>query len=360
MGVVKNPRRLLSKSTRLRPLEYRVLKQTDARPSRVLAMVSGGADSMAMLRILDSLRHRLQFELEILHVHHGPPPDREHELSGLPQASPQELWRDRASELVRKFAKSRELTFHLYNSKVKLESEAQFRRLRWEAIMLHWNAAMQEARPFDCVAFAHHNDDLLETRLIRLIRGTGAQGLTAMRPWSQLRGVRVWRPLLALSRLEVEDYLRDQGARAGQDWLEDPSNRDTRYLRNAIRTQLVPQIEAIRPGGVASLARSLELLAQTAEANESLAAKPRRQPPLATELLRSELMSLNGKARSARLAGWLKQQGVEDYSRAQIQEVLKRLDTDQRRFKFVACGRVWIVDEWVRLVAMSQQALELD
>jgi tRNA(Ile)-lysidine synthase len=312
-------------------------------------MVSGGADSMAMLRLLIALKGRLGFELEVLHVHHGP------SSRDILEAD-QTAWRDRAASLVLTFCEFHGVSFHISKSKSLLRSEADFRRFRWQAIeaLVAERSRCSPARAiFDCVAFAHHREDLLETRLIRLLRGTGKQGLRGMSLWSQFRGILVWRPFISSSRQEIRDYLDEAGARVGEDWIEDQTNADVRYLRNAIRHRLLPLIESLRPNGVETLARSLETLAE--EAGPFL---PSSQ--IAAELWRADLMKLSPELRRAKLSHWLLLQGVQNYSKAHVLEVLKRLDTDQRRLTFTVCGRVWLVDEKVRIVALSQQVQELE
>lgn len=338
-------------STKLSQLEFRVFRESRARWSslggadvskaevsapKVLAMVSGGADSMAMLRVLKRLRTRLGFQLEILHVHHG-------------EDVEQGERRDRACNLVYEFANKAGISFHVRKSPLKLKSESDFRKFRWEAIYSVWESARVAGTAFTCVAFAHHRDDLLETRLIRLLRGTGAQGLRAMRAWGMIQSVLVWRPLLSSSSLEIREYLALSSASLGKDWVEDLTNSETKFLRNAIRHTLLPQIEAMREGGVEALTRSLEIIC------EELPEETGSAFHVDSRLSRRELMSLSPEKQRAKLGQWLKHRGVESYSQAQINEVLKRLDTDQRRLKFEVCGRVWLVDEMVEIVALPRQ-----
>ncbi len=88
-----------------------------------------------------------------------------------------------------------------------------------------------------CVA--HHAEDQMETFLMRLGRGSGVDGLAAMRPVSQREGVALLRPVLHMHRAELEDYLKQQG----QAWLDDPTNDSPAYTRNRVR-QLLPALEA--------------------------------------------------------------------------------------------------------------------
>lgn len=353
-GFMERPLGRHAVSTKLRPLEFRVFRDAQShfsqkRGMQVLAMVSGGADSMALLHVLVALKARLKFDLEVLHVHHGPTEVAEKSGDRLGH-------RDSAAQLVSTFCDSHGLSFHLKKSDQVLKSEAEFREFRWQSIQSVLGELSQKEKSANrpiCVAFAHHREDLLETRLIRLLRGTGRQGLRAMRVWGAVRGVSVWRPFLSCSKEKVRSYLAQLGLHEGEGWVEDVSNADPRYLRNAIRHQLLPLVESLRPSGVATLARSLENLASEGGAWD---AEPNESP----DLSRRELMSLSPELRRAKLGQWLRSQGVENYSLAHIDEVLKRLDTDQRRLKFTVCGRVWLADEKLRIVALSQQVLELE
>ena len=105
------------------------------------------------------------------------------------------------------------------------------------------------------VAVAHTRDDQAETLLMRLLRGAGATGLGGMRP----RSGRLLRPLLEVAREEVLSHLRDRGL----EWKEDPSNEDLRHLRNRVRHELLPSLEArYNPALRAGLARTASLLAE--------------------------------------------------------------------------------------------------
>jgi tRNA(Ile)-lysidine synthase len=107
------------------------------------------------------------------------------------------------------------------------------------------------------IAVAHTRDDQAETFLMRLLRGAGATGLGGMRP----RVGHVIRPLLGVSREEVLAHLRDRGL----GWREDPTNRDLRYLRNRVRHELLPYLEArFNPALREGLARTAGLLAEDA------------------------------------------------------------------------------------------------
>ncbi len=114
------------------------------------------------------------------------------------------------------------------------------------------------------IAVAHTRDDQAETLLIRLLRGAGSRGLAAMRR----RSGDLFRPLLDVSRVQVMDHLRH----ADLPWREDPSNVDPAYVRNRVRHELLPYLEArFNPNVRAALARSAGLIAEEADVIEGLA-----------------------------------------------------------------------------------------
>jgi tRNA(Ile)-lysidine synthase len=121
---------------------------------------------------------------------------------------------------------------------------------------------------------AHHQNDQAETVLLQLLRGAGVAGLSSM-PESrslatstgQASSITLWRPLLRLSREDLEAYAREHKLK----WIEDPSNRSSKYRRNAVRKSILPKLESIQPGATANLARSAELLAQAQQLLDRLA-----------------------------------------------------------------------------------------
>src|SRR5690606_1606362 len=123
----------------------------------------------------------------------------------------------------------------------------------------------------DRVAVAHHRDDQAEPLLRQLLRGAGTRGMAGM-GW---RRGRVVRPLLGIGRDELRAYATARDLR----WVEDPTNADPRYLRNRVRAELLPLLEALRPGAARALARSAEHAAADADLLDALvAADPEATP----------------------------------------------------------------------------------
>ena len=199
---------------------------------RILVGLSGGADSVALLRGLCALRQEMGFTLFAVYVNHG-----------LRQAAEEE--EVFCAELCRG------LDVPLLIKRVQVSAsgsrEAAARDARYRA----FHEAMEEVRT-DILALAHHSNDQAETLLLHLMYGTGSDGLSGMREYHPP----VWRPLLSLSR----DTLRAALRTLGQDWREDESNRDTALTRNAIRAELLPIMERLFPQTVPALCRAAEIL----------------------------------------------------------------------------------------------------
>jgi tRNA(Ile)-lysidine synthetase-like protein len=131
-------------------------------------------------------------------------------------------------------------------------AEGQARRLRYEALE---RLAAEHACPF--IATAHHADDQLETMLMALLRGTGPRGLAGIARTRRLsRRVRVVRPMLGVTREATQEICR----RAGWPWREDATNRDPARLRSALRIEVMPVLEQLRPGASVRAARTADLL----------------------------------------------------------------------------------------------------
>ena len=205
------------------------------RGQRVLVAVSGGADSVALLTSIAELARqpRWRLQLAVGHVHHH--------LRNDPSARGGPGDAELDADLVAKLAGTLELPF--MRADLDLEQaggnlEAEARRQRYAALA---QMAGQFHAPF--VATAHHADDQLETVLMRLLRGAAVGGMAAMAWRRLLAGVLVVRPMLAVNRAAVRQFLKQRGI----NWREDRTNRDTTRLRNRLRHGVVPLLHQIDP-----------------------------------------------------------------------------------------------------------------
>ncbi|NLV58774.1 MAG: tRNA lysidine(34) synthetase TilS [Clostridiales bacterium] len=206
----------------------------------LLAGVSGGVDSAALLHALVLLRQEAGFRLWAAHLDHG----LRGAASGEDAAFVQALCRELDVPLLLRHA-------HLPGDMDSPGMEDLARRTR-RAFFL---SAMEEVQA-DAVLLAHHQDDQAETVLMRLLRGAGAQGLGGMRPVIPFgRGLLV-RPFLGLSR----DSLRSAMLKAGKPWREDESNALPCCLRNRLRLEVMPMLSAYQSQAALHMAQAAQRL----------------------------------------------------------------------------------------------------
>jgi tRNA(Ile)-lysidine synthase len=201
---------------------------------RVGIGVSGGSDSVALLRILQEVSTQQGMRLAVLHFNHG--------LRGADSEGDEQFVAALAGHLQLPFFSGREDVASVARARHwNLEDAA--RRLRYG----FFAARVGEGR-IDRVAVAHTADDQAETVLARVLRGTGPAGLAAIYP---VNG-HVVRPLLEVRRTELREYLNN----LGQPWREDASNYDRTRLRSRLRHQVLPILEReIQPAIVNHLGR---------------------------------------------------------------------------------------------------------
>ncbi|MBN1359465.1 MAG: tRNA lysidine(34) synthetase TilS [Sedimentisphaerales bacterium] len=228
----------------------------------ILLAVSGGADSVTLLGVMETLRSAGALEGELVCVHVN------HQLRGAESDDDESFVRERADTLglplvsqavdVRAYAQAHKLSLETAGRRVRLDCFAQIARARG----CHW------------VATGHQKDDNAETVLQRLRRGTGFRGLAAIRPARLFEGD-LWlaRPLLCCTRTEIVAYLKAGNLR----WREDRTNRDSAYTRNYVRHRLLP---ALQSQGCGSLVEELsELAASARKLHERVAVQTAQAAP---------------------------------------------------------------------------------
>ncbi|MBR4651998.1 MAG: tRNA lysidine(34) synthetase TilS [Kiritimatiellae bacterium] len=180
--------------------------------------VSGGADSTALAVVMAALQKTHGFRAVVLHVDHGIRNDSGDD-----------------ARFVRSLARRLGLPFHGTRVKVvrrrgeSLEMAARRERLAFFA-------RMSARLKLDAIATGHHADDVAETFLMRLARGSGPDGLAGLKRISKVDGITFIRPLLCLRDAELKDFLYRQG----MPWREDSTNADTSILRNKVRHVVLP------------------------------------------------------------------------------------------------------------------------
>lgn len=206
--------------------------------NKILIALSGGADSIALLRIL----HTAGYLCEAAHCNFH--------LRG------EESNRD--EQFVRQLCLKHGINLHTvdfnttrYASEKRISIEMAARELRY-----NWFEDIKNKCGADVIAVAHHQDDSVETMLLNLIRGTGINGLLGIRPCNGA----IVRPLLCINREEIIHYL--QGIE--QTYVTDSTNLEDEYTRNKIRLHLIPLMQEINPSVKNSLIETSNYLNDTA------------------------------------------------------------------------------------------------
>jgi tRNA(Ile)-lysidine synthase len=211
----------------------------------VLIAVSGGADSTALLSLLQTLAPDYRLRLSALHVDHRLRPDSSRDA-------------EHARALGARLGVRVDVSTVTVSSHGSPEDAA--RRARYTALEAH-----AERIGADRIAVGHTADDQAETVLMRVIEGTGLRGLAGIPP---TRG-RIIRPLLDVRRQALKAYL----GTIALGWIEDPTNRDVRFLRNRIRHDLLPFLATAHAGDLsATLARVAREARQAVDTLERVAA----------------------------------------------------------------------------------------
>lgn len=279
---------------------------------RIILAISGGLDSVVLLDLMKELSSPCELELYLLHIHHG-----------LSDKKEIQSYRDRAKKFVSRLSRSYGLEFLCPDPpKSLLKSEENFRHFR----LFHFKKILKQKQA-DAIALAHNNNDLLETRLIQLVRGCGKEGLKGMKAWEPP----YLRPLLTFSRQEIKDYALEKKLK----WKEDPSNKNNHYLRNWIRNKWLVDLENKRSGSVKSLARSLESLCLSQ--NEDLCFLAVTSQGIKRKLL----MEMPLKEQKRVLAFYMRKLGLSNYGQSHIGEILKLTERAEKGFSATILKKTW-------------------
>ena len=270
--------------------------------------LSGGADSVALLRILCDLGYHVEAAHCNFHLR-GEESDRD-------------------EQFVKNLCQSLNVPLHLihfdtveYASLHQVSIEMAARELRYG-----YFRQLRDDIGAETVCVAHHRDDAVETLLMNLLRGAGIHGLTGIRP----RNGHIVRPLLGVSRQEILEYLDS----IGQDYVTDSTNLQPDVLRNKVRLQLIPLLEQLSPGASDNIARSANYLSEAEKVyNASFSALGARATlPISSIMDSPSPLCL--------LHEWLSPYG---FNRSQIDQLLACLDGESGR-EFTSPTHTLVVD----------------
>ena len=296
--------------------QYSLFSQGD----RIAVGVSGGADSVALLRFLAALRPQFGWDLVVCHIHHG--------LRGAEADRDEHFVRSLAEQLGLPCAVSRiDAAALALRDHISVEEAGRMARYAFFA---------QTAGEGGRIATAHTLDDSIETVLMNLVRGTGLRGLCGI---PRIRG-NIVRPLLDCTRAEVEDYL---GA-LGQPYCTDSTNLTDDYTRNRIRHDILPRLCALNPNFPGAMARMLPRLAAQQALTDCLAAQSAQQLQAACGGLSRQGLSALPEPVCDRLLLRLLEQNRLPVSAAAVERMTEtlrtggKLDLAARSWFFVAQG----------------------
>jgi len=296
----------------------RKLQQSPKPGKRIAVALSGGLDSVVLLdtvckaqaqrNIKQQTKNQTKNEIYAFHIHHG-------------LQKPADDWLIFCEKLAKQYKVHFDFRLlHLNTAETQGNIEARARAGRYEAL-----ADLCEEYGVEDLLLAHHQNDQAETVLLQLLRGSGVAGLSGMPGNRKIisqaqnnKNITLWRPLLNQSRQELEAYAKENKLK----WIEDPSNQDRKYRRNAIRKDIIPKLEKIQPEALANMARSAELLGEAQQLLNRLAQQDGKAILIQEQLKVMPLLALAKKdlpAANNVLRYWLQTQQLAMPSQERLQ-----------------------------------------
>lgn len=266
---------------------------------RYIVALSGGADSVALLLMMQELG----YAVEAAHCNFR--------LRGAES--------DRDEQFVVSLCEARGVVLHRahfdtqeYAELHKMSIEMAARELRY-----HYFEQLRHDLGFDGICVAHHRDDNVETVLMNLIRGTGIRGLQGIRP----RNGYILRPLLCLSRQDIEQYLHEHG----QNYVTDSTNLEDNVLRNKIRLNIIPQLLDLNAAAVSNIQQTSEYVSRALDVYDDAIGHQRQQAVI--EQNQSRLVLDAERITSEPLLFEI----LKDYgfNRSQVEDIFERLSSGE-------------------------------
>jgi tRNA(Ile)-lysidine synthase len=288
-------------------LQHLAAQLAETPPGALCVAFSGGPDSSALLHALAALPRTRS--LRAIHVDHALHPDSAQ-------------WAHHARAFCAALALPCEVLEVAVDRASGRGIEAAAREARYAALA----AALA---PGEQLLTAHHRDDQVETVLLKLLRGAGPEGLGGMRERRPLGAGELWRPLLALPRAALEDYVQTHALGC----VRDPSNADARLRRNLLRHDILPRLAAHWPHAVDAITHSAALCRQAADALRErwLVAFDTLHDPHTGSLDASGWRQLAPALREPLLDHWLHARQLPAPGRGQRAQIQRQLDAREGR-----------------------------
>ncbi|HTB48875.1 MAG TPA: tRNA lysidine(34) synthetase TilS [Verrucomicrobiae bacterium] len=262
------------------------------KPGSYVLAVSGGVDSMVLLNLLhrqNTASEIRPWKLVVAHLDHGIRPD-----------SPEDR------KLVQATARQLDLPFVYHESKLGPgTSEATARTARYGFLR-----QVRQASGARAIVTAHHQDDLLETAILNILRGTGRKGLTALSNRHDMA-----RPLLGIPKRDLVAYARDQNLQ----WREDSTNQDQMYLRNYIRHRILPRFDQ---QARARLEEIITKLQTTNHELDTLLANQLHTQPVGGALERQWFNHLPHAVAREVMAAWLRAHSLRNFDSKTLERLV--------------------------------------
>jgi tRNA(Ile)-lysidine synthase len=281
--------------------------KADIPPGKYIIAVSGGVDSMVLL---DVLKCNSNIELVVVHFNHGIRPDS-----------------IKDERLVERTAKNYSLPYEAGHANLGEEASEEKAREKRYAFL---RSVMDKHRA-DGIITAHHQNDLMETAFINIIRGTGHRGLASMHSSPD-----IVRPLLGTPKSDLINYAKEHGVK----WHEDSTNENETYLRNYIRKKIMPSL------GLADqqyLVKNVEKIAENIGEKDKIIAKLSRKLANKGNIVRSKYIALPGEIRRELVMYWLRSNEFAQFDRKTVEKIDIILKTGRAGSRYPIKKKLWLV-----------------
>jgi tRNA(Ile)-lysidine synthase len=307
--------------------QYKLFERGD----KIVLAVSGGPDSVTMLHVFSRLEKKYNLELIIAHVNYA--------LRGNDSKKDEELVRNLAKKYgykifvlhpveTRFIASNHKKETQLIASPQKTPSENYLRDIRYEFF-----EKIRKENNFHHIAVAHNQDDQVETFFMRIIRGTGLRGLSAMK----YKNGNIIRPLLSNSRAMVEEYIKENKL----EYRIDKTNLESKYLRNKIRNKLIPYLEKnFNPQIKKTVSSGVETIAEDyALINDISAEAYTKHQKLRIESILKLPISLQKRL----IIQALGEKGAKDIESSHVSEIMKIISSTKGKRQIFSLGGLKVI-----------------